>query len=163
MSDKSLTNAEVKDKLWDAIKDHNTGMLGLSSDAPALQPMTAFVEDGTDTIWFYTRTESDIAEAADGSSATFVFIDRKIQAAVTGAMSRSHDKARIDKFWNAHVAAWYPGGKDDPHLTLLRLDVSDAAVWFTEGGLLKYMFEVAKANTTGTTPDVGERRDISLQ
>ncbi len=163
MSDHSLTNAEIKDKLWDSIKHQNTGMLGLSSDAAALQPMTAFVEDDTDTIWFFTRTDTDLAEAADGASATFVFIDRKLQAAVTGALSRSHDKARIDKFWNAHVAAWYPEGKEDMHLTLLRLDTREAAVWLTEGGLLKYMFEVTKANVTGTLPEVGERRDIAFQ
>ena len=47
-------------------------------------------------------------------------------------------------------------------LTLLRLDVTEAAVWITEGGLLKYAFEVAKANASKTTPDVGERRDLNF-
>ena len=163
MSDKTLTNAEIKQELWEAIEDHQTGMLGMSSEAAALQPMTAFVEDGTDTLWFFTRADTDIAKLAGGGAATFVFIDRKIQATINGALSRSDDKARIDKFWNVHVAAWYPDGKDDPHLTLLRLDAHDTSVWLADGGLFKYIFEVAKANTTGATPDVGERRNIAFR
>ena len=42
------------------------------------------------------------------------------------------------------------------------VDVTEAAVWITEGGLLKYAFEVAKANASKTTPDVGERRDLNF-
>jgi general stress protein 26 len=31
--------------------------------------------------------------------------------------------------WNRYVAAWFPGGKDDPKLTLLRLDAENAEIW----------------------------------
>ena len=41
-------------------------------------------------------------------------------------------------------------------------DPREAAVWITEGGLLKYAFEVAKANTSKSMPDVGERRDLNF-
>lgn len=160
----SLTNAEVQERLWKAIDDDHTGMLGLTHDSHHFQPMTAFVEKDTGTLWFFTKTDTDLAQAvASGmGDAAFIFLDRKLQACVDGRISLAHDKARIDRYWNAHVAAWYPEGKDDPTLTLLRLDVSEAAVWITEGGLLKYAFEVAKANASKTTPDVGERRDLNF-
>jgi len=162
MTDK-LTNAEVQDRLWKAVDDHHTGMLGLTHDSHHFQPMTAFVEKETNTLWFFTRDDTDLAQAvASGSDAAFIFLDRKLQACIDGRLSRAHDRERIDRYWNAHVAAWYPEGKDDPRLTLLRLDVSEAAVWITEGGLLKYALEVAKANTSKSTPDVGERRDLNF-
>jgi general stress protein 26 len=123
--------------------------------------MTAFVEAEGDTLWFFTRNDTDLVrQVAAGADAAFIFLDRKLQACVDGRLTLAHDPARIDRFWNAHVAAWYPDGKDDPALTLLRLDVTEAAVWITEGGLLKYALEVAKANAGGGTPDVGERRDL---
>jgi general stress protein 26 len=160
----TLTNTEVQDRLWDAIDDHHTGMLGLTHDSHHFQPMTAFVEKDTSTLWFFTKNDTDLAQAiASGiGDAAFIFLDKKLQACVDGRVSLAHDKGRIDRYWNAHVAAWYPEGKDDPTLTLLRLDVSEAAVWITEGGLLKYAFEVAKANASKTTPDVGERRDLNF-
>jgi general stress protein 26 len=163
MADK-LTNAEVQDRLWKAIDDDHTGMLGLTHDNHHFQPMTAFVERDTNTLWFFTRNETDLAQAvaSGGADAAFMFLDRKLQACIDGRLSLAHDRERIDRYWNAHVAAWYPDGKDDPALTLLRLDVTEAAVWITEGGLLRYAFEVAKANASKTTPDVGERRDLNF-
>jgi len=161
----TLTNAEIQDRLWKAVDDHHTGMLGLTHDSHHFQPMTAFVEKDTNTLWFFTRKDTDLAQAvANGcGDAAFIFLDKKLQACIDGRISLSHDQARIDRYWNVHVAAWYPDGKDDPMLTLLRLDVSEAAVWITEGGLLKYALEVAKANTTKSFPDVGERRDVNFQ
>jgi general stress protein 26 len=163
MTDK-LSDHDVQDRLWKAVDDHHTGMLGLTHDSHHFQPMTAFVERETNTLWFFTRKETDLAQAvASGiSDAAFIFLDRKLQACIDGRITLSHDQARIDRYWNAHVAAWYPEGKDDPQLTLLRLDVTEAAVWISEGGLLKYAFEVAKANAGKGTPDVGERHDLNF-
>ena len=33
------------------------------------------------------------------------------------------------------AAAWYPGGKDDPSLVLLRLDAQQAEIWLHESSL----------------------------
>ena len=163
MADK-LSNAGVQERLWKAIDDDHTGMLGLTQDNHHFQPMTAFVERDSNTLWFYTKSDTDLAQsvAANGADAAFMFLDKKLQACIDGRLTLSRDRERIERFWNAHVAAWYPQGKDDPSLILLRLDVSEAAVWITEGGLLKYAFEVAKANASKTTPDVGERRDLNF-
>lgn len=163
MSDTKFTQAEVREKLWKAIDNHHTGMLGITGDSHHFQPMTAFVEKDRDTLWFFTRRETDLAQAVDGGEATFIFLDDHLQACIDGSLTLSHDQARIDRFWNVHVAAWYPDGKDDPQLTLLRLDVREAAVWIREGGPLKYAFEVAKANASHSTPDIGERRDLNFQ
>lgn len=164
MSD-HLTNAEIQDRLWKAVEDHHTGMLGLTHDSHHFQPMTAFVEKDTNTLWFFTRKDTDLARSVEGGAndAAFIFLDRKVQACIDGRIALSHDQARIDRYWNAHVAAWYPDGKDDPMLTLLRLDVSEAAVWITEAGPLKYALELIKGNTSRSTPDLGERRDVNFQ
>lgn len=164
MSD-HLSDSEVRERLWKAIEDHRIGMLGVTGDSHHFQPMTAFAEPEANQVWFFTRNDTDLAREVatqPGAEATFIFQDRKLQACVDGRISLDHDRGRIDRHWNAHVAAWYPEGKDDPRLTLLRLDVTEAGVWVTEGGLLKYAFEVAKANASSATPDVGERRDLNF-
>ena len=159
-----LTQTEIEDRLWKAIENgQHTGMLGISGDGHHFQPMTAFVERETGQIWFYTYKDTDLAEAAQaGGHGSFIFQSRDLWACIDGTLTIDHDAARIDKYWNVHVAAWYPQGKDDPRLTMLRLDCDEAGVWIAEGGPVKYAFEVAKANVTKTTPDIGERRDINL-
>jgi general stress protein 26 len=162
MSDK--TAAEVEDKLWKAIEHHRVGMLGLTGSRQHFQPMTAFAEPETGTLWFFVSYGNDLIEAARGGGAEvmFTFQTRELYACIGGRLRVDTDPGRIDRFWNPSVAAWHPGGKDDPDLTLLRLDAGEAAVWLVEGGLVKYLFEVAKANASNTAPDVGERRDLNL-
>ena len=159
-------HAEVEKRLWDEIsKDGRTVMLGAQvHPMQHFQPMTAFCEPEEGLVWFFTRSDTELARSiAEGKDAMMVAQDgHKFQACVGGELTLQVDPARVEKYWNPVVAAWYPKGKTDPHLTMLCLDVSDAQVWISEGGPIKFAFEVAKANLTGTTPDVGGSRRLNL-
>lgn len=158
--------AAVEKRLWDEISKHGrTVMLGAHTHPMQhFQPMTAFCEPEQGLIWFFTRADTDLARSIEeGKGAMMVVQDgQKFHACVAGELTLQHDTDRIDKYWNPVVAAWYPEGKADPHLTLLCLDVSDAQVWISEGGPIKFAFEIAKANATGTLPDVGGTARIDL-
>ena len=160
-------DSEVKDRLWSEIKSVHYGMLGVVGALPAqhFQPMTAFPERDEGALWFFARKESDLARAA-GASAQVMFVvqakDQDFQACIGGRLVQDTDRTRIDKYWNPIVAAWYPEGKNDPNLILLRMDASDAQVWVSEGGPVKFAYEIAKANMTGKLPDVGGTADVRL-
>lgn len=173
MSDKTLTPDEAKEHFWKALKDSNTGLLGLDQRGHHAQPMTAFREAETGTIWFFARDDSDLAKDAGvggvgggGQSAMFHYgsKDQKVWACIHGELSvHGQDREIIDRYWNPVLAAWYPEGKDDPHLTILRFDGDDGRVWVSDGGLIKFAFEIAKANLTKTLPDAGGVADVTLQ
>ena len=153
----------VQIKLWDEIDKHRIGMLGLSNSDQHFQPMTAFVERETRQLWFYTYKDTDLALAAgSGADAMFTFQERDIQACIAGRLSLIHDQPRIDRYWNAMVAAWYAEGKDDPRLSLLRLHCKDAEIWLSSAGPVKLAWEVAKANATHKQPDLGGRTHLNF-
>jgi general stress protein 26 len=164
----NLDREDVENRLWREIEKVRYGMLGVVGAGPAqhFQPMTPFLEPETGTIWFFTRNDTDLAKASAGEGAQAMFTiqskDNELQACIGGRLTQDHDRARIDKYWNAVVSAWYPEGKDDPRLTLMRLDGEDAAVWLSEQGPIKFAYEIAKANLTKTEPDIGERASIDL-
>lgn len=162
--DERMSTSEVREKLWKAIEDHRTGMLGLTDARQHFQPMTAFVEPEAGAIWFFASRGNDLMEAAGTGNADvmFTFQSKDLYACLEGRLTLDTDRERIDRFWNPSVAAWYPDGKDDPDLVMFRMDLSDAAVWVVKGGLIRYMLEVAKANASKTTPDVGERQDVNF-
>ena len=87
---------------------------------------------------------------------------RELYACVGGDVRVEYDRERMNKYWNAHVAAWYPEGKDDPRLTMLSFDARDAEVWISEAGPVRYAWEVAKANATRSQPDVGGRANLNF-
>jgi len=168
MSDKTLTAADAEKEFWDHLKTSNTGLLGLDQPGYHAQPMTAFREAETGTIWFFTRDDTDLARDAgvgSGQSAMFHYgsKDQSVWACIRGELSIApRNPELIDKYWNPILAAWYPDGKDDPHLTLLRFDADDGRIWVSEGGFFKFFYEVAKANITKTMPDAGGVADVKL-
>ena len=156
--------AEVERRLWDEIKKHQTGMLGLVGGAAHhTQPMTAFVEPETREIWFFSRDDSELVqEIGAGATAMFVFQQKDIQACLAGGLSLDRDRARIDRYWNAVVAAWYPGGKDDPHMALIRMALDNAEVWISQAGPARFAWEIAKANATRQAPELGGHTNLDF-
>ena len=63
---------------------------------------------------------------------------------------------RFDQFWNNFVEAWYDGGKDDPDVLFLRMDLGDAEIWNGDMGLL----DVAKMALGMTVHDDAEEKHV---
>ena len=167
MSDHAKSQAQVQDRLWDEIRKSRYGMLGLvgANSGGHFQPMTAFCEPENSQIWFFTRSDTDLARATvSGADAMFIVQakDQAFHGCIGGRLLEQRDAKRIERYWNPIVAAWYPGGKEDPLLTLLRLDLRDAQVWLSESNPIRFFWEIAKANLTHDEPDVGETRDVNL-
>ena len=157
--------AAVEKKLWEEIEDTRFGMIAPAHSHEHFQPMTTFVEAESGKLWFYSNDQTDLASiAAGGVEAMYVFMskDRQLQASIRGTLTASHDTLHRDKYWNSVVAAWFPKGKDDPHLTMLCFDCIDSQVWISDAGSVKFGFEIAKANLTGTLPHLGDKTKLSL-
>ena len=164
MRDAPTNPSDVEHRLWDEIEKNPVGMLMLTGGAPQhARPMSAFVERDGRRLWFFASTDSDLARDAQcGRPAMFVFQQRDFQACIGGQAHVQHDRDRIEKFWNAVIAAYYPGGKNDPKLTLISFDCDDAQVWISNAGPMKFVWEIAKANATHRQPEVGGRTHLDF-
>ena len=153
-------------RLWKEIEAARFGMLGLSNGHQHFQPMTAFAEPDESAIWFFSSDNTDLVKVVAQGDNKAMFVvqskDQDFQGCIDGRLVETRDQARIDRYWNPMVAAWYPAGKDDPHLTLLRFDVSDAEVWISKGGAVRLAWEIAKANLNGKAPDLGIQAHLDL-
>lgn len=159
--------AEVEKRLWHEIDRAHIGMLGIVDGEPQhLQPMTAFPVPEEGEIWFFTRAETDLARDVSRGARRAMFVvmasDKEAQACVGGELTVEMDRAKIDRWWSPMVAAWYPDGKDDPDLRLIRMKCHDARVWISDAGPVKYVWEVTRANLGHTMPNLGGRSDVSF-
>ena len=165
MADISKTKTDPLQQLWDVLGDIHAGMLGVEESRQHMQPMAPFVEKESNSIWFFTRTDSDLIKAArTGNRAHFCVIskDHDYHACLAGAIDEVKSREHIDKYWSAPVAAWFEGGKDDPSLTMLQLKLDDVAIWASTNSTLKFGWEIAKANLTGKEPELGYHTQISM-
>lgn len=166
MGKDTITAADAVQEFWKHLGDSKTVMLGINAPDQHTQPMTAFAEADNNCVWFFTRDELDLArQARAGQDARMILMskDREVYADIRGTLDCLHDRARVDKYWGPMVAAWYPEGKEDPHLILLRFTPEEGQVWVSDKGIVRLAFEVAKANITHTTPKAGGVTDVSFR
>jgi general stress protein 26 len=130
------TPKELKAKFWKALKSDKTVMLGLDGveDGHA-RPMTAMFEHEHGPIWFFTSKDTAIVQKlprANRAIATFASKGHDLFATIHGGVVIETDRAVLERLWNPFIAAWFPGGKDDPTLALLRFDAERAEIWLDE-------------------------------
>lgn len=61
--------------------------------------------------------------------AQFAAKDHYLFACINGTLVPEADEAVIDRYWSKQVEAWYPGGRQDPNLLMLRFDLGTAEIW----------------------------------
>ena len=138
-------DGELVEKLWKALQSDMTVMLGLAGvEEGHSRPMTAQM-DGSQAgppVWFFTAKDTELVQALGQHHrgvAHFASKGHDLFATLHGMLVLDDDRATIDRLWNRFVAAWYPGGRDDPNLALLRFEPEEAQVWLNENSLFTGM------------------------
>ncbi|MGI8943785.1 MAG: pyridoxamine 5'-phosphate oxidase family protein [Qipengyuania sp.] len=145
---------ELKKKFWTALADSPYLFLQMSGDASSAVPMSPQLDKHANSaIWFFTHTKSDFCKLGR-ATATFESKGHDIFARFDGTLARETSQERFDQFWNNFVEAWYDGGKDDPDIVFLRMDLGNVEIWDGDMGMLN----TAKMALGMTVHDEAEER-----
>ena len=124
---------ELKEKFWKAMEHSSYVMLQLDADPDTAAPMTAQLDkEANSAIWFFASRASHFAGMGP-ATATFSAKGHDLFARFHGTLVHETSRDRLDKQWSNFVEAWFPGGKDDPNMIMLRMDLGDATIW--DGGM----------------------------
>ena len=147
---------ELKKKFWNALADSSFLFLQLDGDSSSAVPMSPQLDkDANSSIWFFTHTKSHFCKLGP-ATATFAGKGHDIFARFDGTLVKETSQERFDQFWNNFVEAWYDGGKDDPDIFFMRMDLGDAEIWNADMGLLN----VAKMALGMTVHDEAEKQHV---
>ncbi|MFS0771686.1 pyridoxamine 5'-phosphate oxidase family protein [Sphingomonas sp. 1P08PE] len=133
---------EIAAKFLAKVKESPFIMLGLT-DGQHSEPMTARLDDDQPNALFVFAGKDNRAAKGGAAMVQFVGKGHDFFACLAGTVSQDNDRALIDKLWDNHVEAWFPNGKEDPNLALLRFDVESAELWETDvslSGRVKMLF-----------------------
>ena len=134
---------ELKQHLWSKLADSPFLMIGLTGNDEHHIPLTAQLdEDQVDTLFFFVAKDNRLAKGGK-AMAHFISKGHDYFACLSGTLRTDNDFAMIDKLWSKQAEAWFPAGKDDPNLALLRFDIDSGELWETDmsaGGVLKLLF-----------------------
>ena len=127
---------ELKLKFWKSLADSPFVFLQRDANPDGAVPMTAQLDENADSaIWFFTTKDNDFAKLGD-VTATFEGKGHDVFARFKGRLQIEEDQGRFEQFWSNFVEAWYAGGKDDPNILFLRMDLGDAEIWSGDLSLL---------------------------
>jgi hypothetical protein len=69
-------------------------------------------------------------------------------------------RSRQDKGLSTPAKAWWDSA-DDPNIRVLKITPDDAEFWDSPGTVISYV-KMAAAAATGTRPEIGENRKVSM-
>jgi general stress protein 26 len=145
-------------KLRELLEEFGIAMLVTRTPEGQLRarPMALAEVQPDGTLWFLTDRHSAKVDELVRDEHVGVTMQSKTKfVSLSGKASQVDDCERVSRLWKVEWKVWFPGGKDDPNLVLLRVDGETGEYWDNSGtGGLKYLIEAGKALLTGSRPDV---------
>jgi general stress protein 26 len=122
------------------------------------RPMALAQAEPGGVLWFATgRDAAKVDEMGEDNRVAVTMQSSMKFVSLSGSATLVDDRRKLDELWKTEWKVWFPGGKDDPNIALLRIDGHAGEYWDNSGVHgLKYLIQAGKALLTGTQPDVGE-------
>ena len=160
----SNDNARDAERAWELMKKIGFAML-VTRDGDKLRarPMSAYLERENNAIYFLTdarRHKDDEIARNPGINLSFADASAQKYVSLTGTAVVSNDRAKIKELFSTPAKAWWDNA-EDPNIRVLKITPDDAEYWDSPGTVVSYV-KMAAAAVTGTRPDVGENRKVSM-
>lgn len=157
---------EKMEKVRDMVADIRIAMMTTVDEQGNLvsRPMAALQFDEEGNVWFFTKRSSPKVDQIEHNeqrvNVAFASVSDADYVSISGTANEVDDRAKINELWNPQAKAWFPNGKDDPELTLLKVHTQMAEYWDANDSTMVRLFQQAKAALTGDVPKMGENEKV---
>ncbi len=164
MTDKTQT--EATQKMWEMMKSISFAMLTTEDDDNLrARPMVAAQSEFGGTLWFFTRASSHKVDEVNQDQrvgVTYADPSKQDYVSLSGRAKLIRDKSAIDAHWGESMRTWFPKGKGDPDIALLKVDVTMAEYWDAPNSTMLHAYGYLKAVVTGEAPHPGGNEKVRL-
>lgn len=166
MSQENLFSREAIEKLQSLVNSIDVCMFcsALKEGSIHTVPMSRQEVDEEGAIWFLTSSESETCKNVEQDPRVqllYADVGNYNFLTVQGTATISYDKARIEKYWNKFVEAWFEG-KDDTRIRVMKVSPEDGHYWDNKTNKFVTFFKVAASGITGSKLDIGRQGDINI-
>ena len=159
---------EGADKLYALIDDIRICMMTTVEEDGRLasRPMYALEADGAGDVWFFTRIESAKTTeiSRDGHvNLAYSHPSKQHYISLSGRAEIVRDKGHINDKWSEPLRTWFPEGKDDPQLALIRVHPERGEFWDSPSSTVIHLYGYVKAAITGSPPhELSDNQKVDL-
>ncbi|GHA58805.1 pyridoxamine 5'-phosphate oxidase family protein [Pontibacter akesuensis] len=153
--------------LLDKIKDVKIAMMTTAEADGSLRsrPMKTQQSKPDGNLWFFTGYESGKTHEIENDfhvNLSYAEPSDNLYVSVTGRARVLRDQEKINELWTADMKAWFPDGKEDSNIGLIKVTIDKAEYWDTPNNTLVTLYGMAKAAVTGEPAKGGENKKINL-
>jgi general stress protein 26 len=130
------------------------------------RPMSVQGVDEEGNFWFLSSKDSNKnAQILEDDRVQLYFQNVSDYEFMTiyGRATISRDKQKIDEYWEDIAKAWFPEGKDDPRITVIKVKPESGFYWDTKSGKVVSMLKILASAVTGKTLQEGVEGTISTR
>lgn len=155
-------------KLRELVKDIDFCMLTTVDETGDFhsRPMSSNgdIDDNGD-IWFFTSASShkvNEIEKLPKVNVSFADPDKQHYISISGNAQLVRDRNKIEELWRPEFKMWFPKGKDDPDIALLRVGLKKAEYWDSPSSTVGFMLSFVSSLVTGKEADHGENKKLEF-
>jgi len=164
--EKDLENKDAIKKLKSLVEDIRFCMYTTFENGKIeSRPMTTLEVDNEGNAWFFTSRHTELgSDTENGEEVTLIYSHPgdNTYLSVSGNASIVHDEKKKEELWSPLSKAWFPQGKDDPNLVVLKVTTDEAAYWDSPSSKMVVFFSMVKAAITGQESDPGDHGKLNL-
>ncbi|HEY7382182.1 MAG TPA: pyridoxamine 5'-phosphate oxidase family protein [Beijerinckiaceae bacterium] len=157
------------DKLYELIRDVRICMMTTTEPDGSLhsRPMWNQEADEAGDLWFFTRLSSPkVTEISKDGQVNLGYAnpDKNDYVSISGRAEIVRDRAKIEEKWSPPLKAWFPDGKDDPQIALIRVHPDKGEYWDSPSSTIVHIYGYAKAALTGSSPaELSDTKKVNLR
>jgi len=166
MHDHNHRDHEGATKLFGLIKDIKIAMMTTADADGKLysRPMWSQDTDEAGDLWFFTKLHSPkTAEISRDNQVNLAYADPSSQTyvSVAGKAEIVRDQAIINDKWSESLKTWFPNGKSDAEVALIRVHPEKGEYWDSPNSTMLHLYGYVKAAVTGESPKT-ETKKVDL-
>ena len=165
---KNLTHEEAIKKFKEIVEHESVCLFTtqLTTVPLTTRPMSVKKVCDQGNFWFLSPSDSDKNQEISSDPRVQLFISNTSNyefLSVYGKASITRDRDKIEELWSDIAKAWFPEGKDDPRVTVIKVSPEEGFYWDTKDGKLVSMVKILASAVTGKTLQEGVEGTISVR
>jgi len=117
------------------------------------RPMSTAQVDDQGFIWFFSdKNSGKNKQISENPIIYLMYMEAGKQHYLTLRSKAMivYDKNKVEQLWNPFLKAWFTEGKDDPNISLLKIDPEEGHYWDEKDGKIISIIKTGIAAITGT-------------
>ena len=116
------------------------------------RPMSTQNVDDEGNLWFFSDKNSGKNKEIENDSTVRLYYSHPSKSSymvLNGTAEIQFDKNKVSEIWSPMVNAWFPDGKEDSNISLIKVTPKNAYYWDIEGNQMINFFKMIASAATG--------------